>query len=313
MKIVIVGPGAVGLLFVSFLSRSKEDIWVLDKNSERCQRLKKSGIKISGLNSFKVSNINFTCDVKDVKDAQFWLICTKSYHTKDVIKNISGVVSDKAGIVSLQNGIGNMELLCEAFDPKRVLVAVTNMAALLEAQDSVRHTGEGETVIGAVDAGIGVELKDLRGVFQKSAIPVKISKDIKSFLWSKLIINIGINALSAVTRLKNGSLVQFEGSRKIFTDAITEAVKVAKRKKIKLIYDDMQVKAESVCQATSENTSSMLEDILRKRKTEIDFINGVIVRQGKSLGVKTPANFFLFNLIKTIEESYSCQVDDKKI
>lgn len=308
MKIVIVGPGAMGLLFSAFLSQTKEDIWVLDKNSERCQKLKNNGFKVSGLSSFHVQNVKFSSDVKEVKDAQIWMICTKSYHTKDVIKNIIKSVASCASVMSLQNGIGNMELLSEEFGPERVLVGVTNMAAVLDKEDSLRHTGVGETVLGCACGNMSVVLKDLRGLFQKAGISVKISKDVKSFLWTKLVINAGINALSVLTRLKNGSLTQHEGSRKVFVDAVTEAVKVAKRKKIKLVYDDMQAKAESVCQSTAENYSSMLEDVLHQRKTEIDFINGAIVRQGKSLGIKTPANYFLFNLVKTIEESYPCQI-----
>ncbi len=311
MKVVIVGPGAIGLLFAALFSRTKEDIWVLDKNSERCQKLKKSGLKVCGTTTLDVQNVKFTCNVNELRDAQFWFICTKSYDTKGVIENISKAVSNSAYIISLQNGVGNFELLGEEFGAERVLAAVTNMAALREESDLVKHTGIGETVIGSMNGTIGVALKDLRVLFQKSGASFKITKDIKSFLWTKLIINVAINALAAITRLNNGSLNQFEGSRRIFADAVAEAVKVAKRKKIKLVYDDMQAKAEAVCQATSENFSSMLEDVLHRKRTEIDFINGVIVRQGKSLGIKTPVNFFLYNLIKTIEESYSSQVCKK--
>lgn len=311
MKIAIVGPGAVGLLFAAFFSRAKEDVWILDKNPERCQKLKKSGFKVTGATTLDVQNVKFSCQADELKNAQFWFICTKSYDTKDAIKNISKSVSDSAHVISLQNGIGNLELLAEAFPPERILAAVTNMAALRDENGLLKHTGTGETVIGSMNATMGVALKDLRALFQKSGTSLKITKDIKSYLWTKLIINAAINPLSAIIKLNNGSINQFEGARRIFADTIAEAVKVAKRKKIKLVYDDMQVKAEAVCQATAENSSSMLQDVLRRRKTEIDFINGAIVRQGKSLGIKTPVNFFLYNLIKTIEESYSLQVDKK--
>jgi 2-dehydropantoate 2-reductase len=119
-----------------------------------------------------------------------------------------------------------------------------------------------------------------------------------------LIINTGINALTAITRLNNGRLTEFEGTRKIMREAVTEAVRIAKRKRIKLEYDDPLAKVEAVCDATSGNISSMLQDVLRKKRTEIDFINGVIVRLGQELGIVTPANTMLVELVKTIEASY---------
>ena len=103
-------------------------------------------------------------------------------------------------------------------------------------------------------------------------------------------------------------MVEFEGTRKILREAVTEAVRISKRKRIKLIYDDPLAKVEAVCEATSENMSSMLQDVLRKKRTEIDFINGVIVRQGQELGIPVPANLMLVDLVKTIETSYKFAV-----
>ncbi len=308
MKIVIVGPGAIGLLLFSLLLRSKEEMWLLDKDEERAHRLKKNGIKVEGVSSLKAQNPKVTSDPKEVCDAVLWIICVKSYDTKNVIKRISDFVSSQALVLSLQNGVGNVELLSEAFGSQRVLVGVTNMGATLLDEGVVRHAGEGETVLGRLDGTMGAELRGIRELFQKSKIPLRLSKDPVGVLWSKLIINVGVNALSAITRLKNGRLIQFEGTRRILRDAITEAVKVAKRKRIKLIYDDMLAKAESVCEATADNISSMLADVLNRKKTEIDFLNGAIVRQGESLGIKTPVNELLVGLVKTIEASYSHEV-----
>ena len=316
MKIAVVGPGAIGLLLTGLLSRSKEDIWVLDKDGERAARLKKNGIRIEGLTNLKLSTLQVTTELKDVQDADFWIICVKSYDTKNVVKKISDFVSVNSFVLSLQNGVGNAELLSETFGARRVLLGVTHMGATLLSEGVLRHAGEGETIVGKLDGSLGAELKDLREVFQKSKIAIRFSKDVTGVVWSKLIINVGINALSAITRLKNGRLVQFEGTRRILREAVTEASKVAKRKRIKLIYDDVLAKAESVCEATSDNVSSMLQDILNRKKTEIDFLNGAIVRQGESLGIKTPVNELLVDLIKTIESSYHQEVvrvcqDDK--
>ena len=150
-----------------------------------------------------------------------------------------------------------------------------------------------------------MQMRSIREIFNKVGFATRISRDIKGLLWSKLIINVGINALTAITRLNNGRLVEFEGTRKVLRDAVTEAVRIAKRKRIKLIYDDPLAKVEAVCEATSGNISSMLQDVLRKKRTEIDFINGVIVRQAQELGIPTPVNSALVALVKTIEATYN--------
>lgn len=151
-------------------------------------------------------------------------------------------------------------------------------------------------------------MRAVRETFNQVGLEARISRDIKGLLWSKLIINAGINALTAIARLKNGELIKFEGTRKILRESVAEAVKIAKRKRIKIIYDDPLAKVEAVCEATSGNVSSMLQDILRKKRTEIDFINGVIVRQAQELGIPVPVNTILVELIKTIEASFDSVV-----
>jgi 2-dehydropantoate 2-reductase len=148
-------------------------------------------------------------------------------------------------------------------------------------------------------------MRAIREVFNKVGFECKMSRDIKSLLWSKLIINVGINALSAITRLPNGLLIKYEGTKRILRDAVTEAARIAKRKRIKLIFDDPLAKVEAVCEGTQNNLSSMLQDVLRKKRTEVDFINGVIVRLACELGIEVPTNKFLLDLVKTIESSYA--------
>ena len=308
MKIVVVGPGAMGLLLYGLLSRTRHDVLVLDKDPARAASLAKNGVRIEGLWNAKFADVQITTDPATGKDADFWFVCVKSYDTKSVIRHISPHVSPQSCIVSFQNGAGNIELLSDAFGESRVILAVTNLGATLVEEGVSRYTGEGDVILGRVDGSLGVELKTLRELFQKAKLAVKLSRDIHAVLWSKLIINAGINAVAAVTRLKNGKIMACEGSRRIAEGAITEAHKVAKRKRIKLLYDDVLAKAESVCEATAENVSSMLADVLRKKPTEIDAINGAIVRQAQSLGIKTPVNAFLVDLVKTIESNYAQEV-----
>ncbi|MDD5166523.1 MAG: 2-dehydropantoate 2-reductase, partial [Candidatus Omnitrophica bacterium] len=281
MKIVIVGPGAMGCLLASFLFKSKEELWLLDKDTDRATKISEGGIFIEGISGEWQVKGNVTSDTKKVGEADLVIICVKSYDTKEAITHAKPLVGKSTKVLTLQNGIGNIEIIGEVVGNDKVIGGVTNLGATLLSVGRVRHAGHGETVIGRIDGKIPVELRSIREIFNKVGFETRISRDIKGLLWSKLIINVGINALTAITRLNNGKLVEFAGTRKILREAVTEAVRVAKRKRIKLIYDDPLAKVEAVCEATACNVCSMLQDVLRKKRTEIDYINGVIVRQGQ--------------------------------
>ena len=304
MKIAVIGPGALGCLLAGLLKvKTKEEIWLIDKMPERTKRIREEGIRIEGLSSISTS-INVSADPKEVGPCDLAILCVKSYSTEDACKDIKELVSDRTFILTLQNGIGNVQVLNDYFGPERVIAGVTNHGATLLGLGHVRHAGKGDTIIGMSKAKMLGPIKDAANILTKCTLETKISKDIDSTIWSKLIINIGINALTGITRLKNGMLIKHDGTREILRSAVQEAVKIIKRKRIKLAYDDPIQKAESVCKATAANVSSMLQDILNSKRTEIDYMNGAITRQGKALGIPTPVNEVLTNLIKTIESNY---------
>lgn len=308
MKIVIIGPGAMGSLFAAYLSKAKEEIWLLDKNPERAKKIQEQGISVEGISGSWNEKVNITSDLNSIGQADLIIIAVKSYDTRDALKNIGPLLSDATLILTLQNGLGNIEIISETVEPERVLAGITNQGVTLIDASHIRHAGRGETVIGRLDGKIPVQLRYLRELFNKVGLQARISRDIKVLLWSKLIINVGINALTAITRLNNGRMVEFENLRKILEEAVGEAVRVAKKKRIKLLYDDPLSKVASVCQATAPNVSSMLQDVLKSKRTEIDFINGVIVRQAQALNIPAPVNFVLTNLIKAMEASYNLKV-----
>ncbi|MFH0918193.1 MAG: 2-dehydropantoate 2-reductase, partial [Candidatus Omnitrophota bacterium] len=292
-----------------YLAKSKEEIWLLDKNKERAAQLQESGISLEGSSGCWQSKPKATANPQDIGQADLILVCVKSFQTKVAIEQIKPLLAAETKILTLQNGIGNLEIIAELLGQERVIAGVTNEGATLIAVGRIRHAGRGETIIGAIDGKTPVQLRSIREIFNKVGLECKMSRDIKSLLWSKLIINVGINALSAITRLPNGKLIEYEGTRRILRDAVTEGARIAKRKRIKLIFDDPLAKVEAVCEGTQENLSSMLQDVLRKKRTEVDFINGVIVRLGQELGIDVPANRFLLDLVKTMESSYAQSAD----
>lgn len=310
MRVVIVGPGAMGCLLAAYLAKAKsasadkEEIWLLDKNKERALKISQQGIIVEGVSGNWQISVKATANPKEISRADLIIICVKSYDTKEAVVSFKSLIGENTRILTLQNGIGNIEIISEIAGAEKIIGGVTSQGATLLAPGSIRHAGSGETIIGRIDGKIPQEMRSIREIFNKAGLPIKISRDIKSLLWSKLIINAGINALTGITRLKNGKLIEFEGTRRVLREAVTEAIKIAKRKRIKLVYDDPLAKVEAVCEATAGNVSSMLQDVLRKKRTEIDFINAVVVRQAQELGIAAPANSILVDLIKTIEASY---------
>ena len=309
MKIVIAGPGAIGSLFASYHTKSKEEVWLLDKDKARAERLRQSGISIEGVSGTWQAKVKVSAEPEEIGKADLLLVCVKSYDTKGLINYARPIIDINCSVITLQNGIGNIEIISELLPGGNVFAGMTNQGANLIEPGRLRHAGFGETVIGSIDGKLSSKLREIRQLFNQIGISTRLSRDIKGVLWSKLIINVGINALTAITHLRNGQLLEFEGTRAIMRQAVSEATKIAKRKRIKLQFDDPLSKVEAVCSATSNNISSMLADVLKKKRTEIDFINGVIVRQGQGLGIPVPVNCFLVDLVKTIESSYGLRVD----
>ncbi|MCK9572070.1 MAG: 2-dehydropantoate 2-reductase [Candidatus Omnitrophica bacterium] len=304
MKIVIVGSGAMGCLFAAGLVKTKEEIWILDKNAQSARALNQNGILVEGSTTTKIP-IKASANIQEIGLVDLAIICVKSFHTKQAIIQLKPAITKNSKILTLQNGIGNIEVIAELLGEDKVIGGSTSEAAIWLDTGKIRHTGKGETVIGMIDGKTPVEMRSIREILNKAGFSTKMSRDIKGLLWSKLIINVGINALSALTGLPSGKLIEIEASKKILRESVTEAVRIVKRKRIKLIYDDPLAKVEAVCEATAENFSSMLQDVLRKKHTEIDYINGVIVRLGQELSIPVPVNTLLVNLIKSKEASYA--------
>ncbi len=308
MKIAVVGPGAMGCLLAAFLaSKTKQDVWLIDKDERRASTIRTRGIKVEGISGSFKTDVNASARPREVGICDIVIICTKSYSTEEACKEIKDLVAEKTPVLTLQNGVGNVQILLDHLGQDRVVGGVTNHGATLLGIGHVRHAGKGDTIIGKPDKRITGAIRNIQNILTKAGFETRISKDINSIIWSKLVINVGINALTALTRLRNGMLIEHEGTRELLKKAVSEAVKVAKRKRLKLVYDDPVQKVESVCKATATNKSSMLQDVLNKKRTEIDYINGAVVRHGENLNIQTPVNEVLTRLVKTIETTYEKQ------
>ena len=302
MNLLIVGPGAMGCLFAARLKNAGNDVTLLDHNKKRARKINKQGISVNGVSGkytvqipTMAGNVPFSPD--------FIFICVKSNDTRAAGESVSSCVGADTKIVTLQNGLGNIEILSNIFKDEKVLGGVTAQGATLLGEGSIRHAGEGETIIGPKGKEEDSAEK-LASILNNAGFKTHLTDNVEELIWGKLIINTGINALTAITRLRNGRLPITSGTRDIMADAVREAVTVAEAKGINLPYKDPLNRVIKVCEATKENVASMLQDVLKERITEVEMINGAIVREGDKLGIPAPVNRTLTNLVKTIQDTY---------
>lgn len=302
MKLLVVGPGAMGSLFAARLKQAGNSVTLLDYIEERAEQINRQGVMVEGVSGeYRVEVPTVAGAIPEQPDLV--LICVKSFKTREAGQTIAPWIGPEALIVTLQNGVGNLETLEDIFGKGRVLGGVTSEGATLLGPGKIRHAGTGETVVGP-GGDPASPVGQLVSAFNGAGFKCRSGENVMELIWGKLIINVGINALTAITRLKNGRLPELEGTRLIMEEAVEEAVAVAKAKNIQLPYSDPLGRVVDVCRATAENVASMLQDVRKEQMTEVDFINGAIVREGKTLGIPTPVNFTLTNLVQTIQETY---------
>ncbi len=302
MNFLIVGPGAMGCLFASRLCMAGYGVTLLDYKRERAEQISRQGIIVEGVTGEYTVNVPVAVG-ETGSQPDYVLICVKAIKTREAGEEIAPWLPKKSIIVTLQNGIGNMETLTEIFEKERVVGGITSEGATVLGWGRIRHAGRGPTVFGPED-NPEARLANLVSAFNKAGFKAKSTVDVESLIWGKLIINAGINALTAITRLKNGRLPDIERARLVIKEAVIEAAAVAEAKKIGLPYPDPFRRVLDVCRDTAENTSSMLQDVLNKKATEVDYINGAVVREGDVLGILTPTNRVLISMVRAIQESY---------
>jgi len=307
MKIVVIGPGAMGCLFAGYLREAGFEASLLDYKADRAALIHRQGLVITGMRGDHEVHVPTGVNTVDLADADLVLVCVKAYATAAVADEIASVQPGPRWVLTLQNGVGNVEILSEKLGAERVIGGVTTAGAFVRGPGAVQHAGEGDTIIGRA-AGDDGELGPVVEALTRAGFKPEVKPDVQNLIWSKLVVNVGINALGAITRLRNGALIEYEGTAAIMEGAVAEVVAVAEATGIKLLQPDPLEAVRTVCRNTAGNTCSMLSDVLAQRRTEIDFINGAVVREGLATGIATPVNAVLTDLVRTMEQSYEVRV-----
>ncbi|NIO05675.1 MAG: 2-dehydropantoate 2-reductase [Proteobacteria bacterium] len=304
MKIVMLGAGAMGSLFGAMLSQSEEgEVWLLDIWREHINQINSHGLIVESEGKELVYQLRATTDPDEVGVADLIIVFVKAYITKAAVEYGLSMVGEETVFLSLQNGLGNIESIKSAVRGAQVIGGVTSQGSTVLGPGRIRHGGKGPTAVGGVKGKVTPEVERISSLFNRAGIPTGVSDNIECLIWEKLLINVGINAVTAITGLKNGELLEYDETKRLMTMAVQEAERVALKKGVPVRGNPAETVLQ-VCKTTAQNRSSMGQDIDNRRRTEIDFINGGIVKEGEALGIPTPVNATLTYLIKTIEARF---------
>ncbi len=309
MKIVIVGAGAMGSTFGGLLHEAGEDVYLLDIWAEHMQAINRDGLWLEGVSGDRSIPLKAFTQSGQIGPADLIIIFVKAPHTQSAARGMEPLMKDETIVLTLQNGLGNQEAIEGVLGKGRILIGITSAGAFLIGPGRVQHTGWGDIYLGEPEGPVSPRAQSVAEVLSNTGLSAQPSNNAQGFVWTKLLINAALNAPAALMRVRNGEIAGNEACRSFALKVLDECVRVAKTKGIMLVYPDMKEEFLAICQKTASNLNSMYQDILAKRQTEIDYINGALVREGETLGVEVPLNRAITGLMKGLEATSSVRAD----
>jgi 2-dehydropantoate 2-reductase len=305
MNILIVGAGALGSLIGARLSKTRASVSLFSTDREHMEAVRQSGLDIEELDD-TIGNYRLSafCEVDKLPAGpDLALILVKAYATREALALVRDICSASTVYLTLQNGIGNWERIAEITGKESVLAGSTAQGSTLLRPGLIRHGGNGATYIGEPDGRSSERVGRVVRLFQEAGLVTEPSVEIDRLIWEKLVINVGINAITGLTGIRNGLIAEMPEATELCKSAVEEALAVARSKGFQLGME-MVDRVIGVARATARNRSSMGQDVDKKKKTEIDAINGAVVRLGEEAGIPTPVNRTLTSLVKVLEAQY---------
>jgi 2-dehydropantoate 2-reductase len=265
--------------------------------------MNRQGLKLREDSSERAVKVRAATDCQGIGPADLILVLVKSYHTKEAIKNAGPIIGDQTVVLSFQNGLGNEETLAEVVGKEHLIGGRTFAGGVLLSSGHVIAGRKGkQTYIGELDGRITERVNEIARQFNQAGLETIISTNIVGIMWDKLLINVATGALSGITRLPYGELYQVKEVMDCAVEAVSEAIAVATAMGVKLtITDPKKIWLKAAENLPPEFKASMLQDIEKGSRTEIDSINGSVVRMGEKHGIPTPVNRVLVASIKGIE------------
>jgi 2-dehydropantoate 2-reductase len=302
LKIAVMGAGAVGCYYGGMLARAGHDVTLIARPSH-VQAIKKGGLRLQTQTFDEAVTLVASSETCALAGAQVVLFCVKSMDTEAAGALMRPHLAADALVLCLQNGVDNADRLQAVLPQHCVAAAVVYVASEMAGPGHVRHKGRGELVIepaAGANAATAISSQTLALALRAAGIPVEISGNVRGALWAKLIVNCAYNAVSAISQRPYGETSQGEGVQDLMRDVVAECMAVAHAEGVQ-VPGDVDAAVRQIAQTMPMQSSSTAQDLARGKGTEIDHLNGLIVRRGQALGIPTPANRVLWALVKLLE------------
>lgn len=293
LRVAVMGAGAVGCFFGGMLARAGHEV-VLIGRPAHVEAIRRDGLRLQATTFDEHIRLEASTEPEAARGAQLVLFCVKSTDTAEAAAQLRPLLSPDALLVSLQNGVDNAERLRGLLD-QPVSAAVVYVATEMAGPGHVLHHGRGELVL---EPAAGVERA--AAALVAAGVPTDISGNVRGALWAKLLINCAYNALSALARQPYGQLVQGEGVPAVMDQLLAEGLAVAQADGV-VLPGDVAEAVRRIAQTMPGQFSSTAQDLMRGKRSEIDHLNGHLVKRGDVLGVPVPANRVLHTLVKLVE------------
>ncbi len=293
--VAVVGAGAVGCYFGGMLARGGHAVTLIGR-AQHMGAIRRDGLMFEGMRFQERIKLRTSTDLEAARDAGVVLFCVKTLDTETVAQQLAPLLGRNAVVVSLQNGVDNVERIRKA-SGMAAFPDVVYVAAAMAAPGHMKHTGRGDLVVGESAPAW------LAPMFEGAGVPCKVAADIDAELWTKMTMNCVYNAISALGRSRYGPAVRNRWTRELMRGIVAEVAAVAGAIGVRLELGPLTDAALELGEAMAGATSSTAQDLARGKLTEIDSLNGYVARRGAEAGVATPVNTTLHALVKLLEQS----------
>lgn len=303
MKIALLGAGAMGSLYASYLVRSRHEVTLFDHHADKVALINKYGMTMLEDGLKKAFRVRTALSGSGRAPVDVIGIFVKAYQTADALESNQALIGENTLVFTLQNGMGNY-LEIEKYVPlERIVIGTSNHNSTILAPGRFLHAASGKTILGGFFAD-QTPVEKICSLFDGTGLDVSTTVDVKRLIWRKLLVNMSINPITMLLERPNGVISSDEQAWAAAERVIDEGVAVALADGVAFEREAIIDLIRKISFLTGEGFSSMLQDRKKKRRTEIDYINGAAVRLGKKYGIPTPANEQLVALVHALENAY---------
>lgn len=302
MRIYMIGAGAMGGVYGGLLARTGREVTLIDTRSDHVEAIERDGLKIEGVCGDHVVRLPARASHTGLPPGDMAIVFTDANSTRDAARSAAQLLRPDGFALTLQNGIGNVEALVDSLGRPRVIAGVSMNSAANPAPGRVAYTNAGLTSVGELDGADTARIREVAGMLNEAGIETEIVSDPMSYIWGKFVLNCGINALTAVTGLRSGEMYRTPEVNALQDRVIDEVLALVARKGVRLSESDPRRKIKEHCRVRY-NKPSMMQHVEQGRRTEIDALNGALVREANALGIPVPYNEAIVAIVKGLEKS----------